>query len=157
MVIIHKMLVFPFLTLEQPTTFQESIINRLSNLIHRNRPAAKISQVLCSSLYCVALHWCDDNSNSLILLVLDIEMAKALISWFLFLGCLFLYGFRYKDGDRSGFFSCFQRPHLPGHSTRWLGFLKKQSIWYLRHMTRCQIWCTIEVHRDPISKVLLEW
>ena len=24
-------------------------------------------------------------------------------------------------------------------------------------MTRCQIWCTIEVHRDPISKVLSEW
>ena len=24
-------------------------------------------------------------------------------------------------------------------------------------MTRCQIWCTIELHRDPISKVLLEW
>ena len=23
--------------------------------------------------------------------------------------------------------------------------------------TRCQIWCTIEVHRDPISKVLSEW
>ena len=23
--------------------------------------------------------------------------------------------------------------------------------------TRCQIWCTIELHRDPISKVLLEW
>ena len=22
-------------------------------------------------------------------------------------------------------------------------------------MTRCQIWCTIELHRDPISKVLL--
>ena len=25
------------------------------------------------------------------------------------------------------------------------------------YMTRCQIWCTIEVHRDPISKVLSEW
>ena len=23
--------------------------------------------------------------------------------------------------------------------------------------TRCQIWCTIEFHRDPISKVLSEW
>ena len=23
--------------------------------------------------------------------------------------------------------------------------------------TRCQIWCTIESHRDPISKVLSEW
>ena len=23
--------------------------------------------------------------------------------------------------------------------------------------TRCQIWCTIELHRDPISKVLSEW
>ena len=27
----------------------------------------------------------------------------------------------------------------------------------LLHRTRCQIWCTIELHRDPISKVLLEW
>ena len=25
------------------------------------------------------------------------------------------------------------------------------------HKTRCQIWCTIDLHRDPISKVLLEW
>ena len=25
------------------------------------------------------------------------------------------------------------------------------------HKTRCQIWCTIELHRDPISKVLSEW
>ena len=24
-------------------------------------------------------------------------------------------------------------------------------------MTRCQIWCTIELHRDLILKVLLEW
>ena len=31
------------------TTFKESMINRLSNLINHNRPAAKISQVLCSS------------------------------------------------------------------------------------------------------------
>ena len=23
--------------------------------------------------------------------------------------------------------------------------------------TRCQIWCTIDAHRDPISKVLSEW
>ena len=28
---------------------------------------------------------------------------------------------------------------------------------YVLSMTRCQIWCTIELHRDPISKVLLEW
>ena len=47
----YKMLVFPFLTLEQQTTFKESMINRLSNLINRNRSAAKISQVLCSSAY----------------------------------------------------------------------------------------------------------
>ena len=26
-----------------------------------------------------------------------------------------------------------------------------------RILTRCQIWCTIEFHRDPISKVLSEW
>ena len=25
------------------------------------------------------------------------------------------------------------------------------------YYTRCQIWCTIEAHRDPISKVLSEW
>ena len=30
--------------------WKESMINRLSNLINRNRSAAKISQVLCSSL-----------------------------------------------------------------------------------------------------------
>ena len=31
--------------------WKESMINRLSNLINRNRSAAKISQVLCSSIY----------------------------------------------------------------------------------------------------------
>ena len=31
--------------------WKESMINRLSNLINRNRSAAKISQVLCSSYY----------------------------------------------------------------------------------------------------------
>ena len=50
MVIIHKILVFPFLTLEQHTTFRESMINWFSNLINHNRSAAKISQVLCSSV-----------------------------------------------------------------------------------------------------------
>ena len=35
---------------EQHTTFKESMINRLSNLINRNRSAAKISQVFCSRL-----------------------------------------------------------------------------------------------------------
>ena len=39
------MLVFRFLTLEQHTTFKESMINRLSNLINRNRSEAKLSQV----------------------------------------------------------------------------------------------------------------
>ena len=34
--------------------------------------------------------------------------------------------------------------------------------WYTKpysyhNKTRCQIWCTIEFHRDPISKVLSEW
>ena len=29
--------------------------------------------------------------------------------------------------------------------------------WVNINKTRCQIWCTIELHRDPISKVLLEW
>ena len=42
--------------------WKESMINRLSNLINRNRSAAKISQVLCSKNYtlyvslCVKLH-----------------------------------------------------------------------------------------------------
>ena len=57
---------FPFLTLEQHTTFKESMINRLSNLINRNRLVAKISQVLCSStksmlkfyLVCVFFTFC---------------------------------------------------------------------------------------------------
>ena len=31
--------------------WKESMINRVSNLINRNRSAAKISQVLCSSKY----------------------------------------------------------------------------------------------------------
>ena len=31
--------------------WKESMINRLSNLINRNRSAAKISQVLCSNAY----------------------------------------------------------------------------------------------------------
>ena len=31
--------------------WKESMINRLSNLINRNRSAAKISQVLCSKTY----------------------------------------------------------------------------------------------------------
>ena len=32
-------------------SWEELMINRLSNLINRNRSAAKISQVLCSSKY----------------------------------------------------------------------------------------------------------
>ena len=50
-VLCHKMLVFPFLTLEQQAAFKESMINRLSNNINRNRLAAKILQVLFSSKY----------------------------------------------------------------------------------------------------------
>ena len=49
-VVRHKMLNFPFQTLEQHITFKESMINRLSNLINHNRSAAKISQVLCSNI-----------------------------------------------------------------------------------------------------------
>ena len=45
------MLVFPFLILEQPTPFKESMVNWLSNLSNHNRSAAKISQVLCSNRY----------------------------------------------------------------------------------------------------------
>ena len=32
-------------------SWKESMINRLSNLINRNRSAAKISQVLCSNIH----------------------------------------------------------------------------------------------------------
>ena len=49
----------------------------------------------------------------------------------------------------------------------WIGFFWKEhnfrkgsqisNLTACLHMTRCQIWCTIELHRDPISKVLLEW
>ena len=46
-----------------------------------------------------------------------------------------LFFFRIKNPTRKYVFSC------PGQF----------------HRTRCQIWCTIELHRDPISKVLLEW
>ena len=38
-VLCHKMLVFPFLTLEQHNTFKESMINWLSNIISSNRSA----------------------------------------------------------------------------------------------------------------------
>ena len=33
----------------------------------------------------------------------------------------------------------------------------KYQEWFFCFRTRCQIWCTIEFHRDPISKVLSEW
>ena len=36
--------------------WKESMINRLSNLINRNRSAAKISQVLCSNVYTTAIY-----------------------------------------------------------------------------------------------------
>ena len=48
---VNEMPVFPFLTRGQTTTFKESIINRLSNLIDCNRSAVKLSQVLCSNLH----------------------------------------------------------------------------------------------------------
>ena len=37
--------------------------------------------------------------------------------------------------------------------------LEMREQWAMKqaHKTRCQIWCTIELHRDPISKVLSEW
>ena len=35
--------------------WKESMINRLSNLINRNRSAAKISQILCSNIYAYCL------------------------------------------------------------------------------------------------------
>ena len=36
--------------------WKESMINRLSNLINRNRSAAKISQVLCSRNYTLSVN-----------------------------------------------------------------------------------------------------
>ena len=110
MVLSHKILVFPFLTLEQHTTFsfcqshrwsilnqsfasviskrdlrrsgyillfmanypfiihiafwKESMINRLSNIINRNRWAAKMSQVLCSTNYPILGINYDENSRN---------------------------------------------------------------------------------------------
>ena len=32
-----------------------------------------------------------------------------------------------------------------------------QIVQAMQVMRRCQIWGTIELHRDPISKVLSEW
>ena len=49
---------------------KESMINRLSNLINRNHPAAKISQVLCSSVYTSG--WAQELSFILKLKVLSI-------------------------------------------------------------------------------------
>ena len=50
------------------SSWKESMINRLSNLINRNRSAAKISHVLCSSNYVFrALVWdvvCVDEATS---------------------------------------------------------------------------------------------
>ena len=49
---------------EQNTTLKESMINRLSNLINRNRSSAKISQVLCSSWNSLSYNYnsdCDDD------------------------------------------------------------------------------------------------
>ena len=48
-------ILFPFLTLEQHTTYEASMINRLSNLINRNCSAAKILQVLCSNAHAFVL------------------------------------------------------------------------------------------------------
>ena len=86
-------------------------------------------------LYCAALHWCDDKSNNLLLLVLEIRHwdGKGISILNCFSWLLVSVSFRYKDGDPGGFFSCFQRPRLPGHSTRWLDLMKKQNIWYLGH------------------------
>ena len=55
-VLCHKMLVFPFLILEQHAAVNESMIIWLSNLINCNRSAAKISQDLCSSWDTLVTH-----------------------------------------------------------------------------------------------------
>ena len=44
-------------------SWKESMIYRLSNLINRNRSAAKISQVLCSIIYPIFAGECKQNIN----------------------------------------------------------------------------------------------
>ena len=53
------MLVFPFLSLAQFTTFKESMINRLSNLINRNRLETKTrsSWLNCALRDDEAVYW----------------------------------------------------------------------------------------------------
>ena len=45
---------------------------------------------------------------------------------------------------------------LPSHLLK-SEFPLKMAIHKCLANTRCQIWCTIELHRDPILKVLSEW
>ena len=54
-------------------SWKESMINRLSNIINRNRSAAKISQVLCSSTHTTTMgpqniptvrRWLRKNTNN---------------------------------------------------------------------------------------------
>ena len=44
--------------------WKESMINRLPNLINRNRSAAKISQVLCSNVYTIQYTKYENLENS---------------------------------------------------------------------------------------------
>lgn len=62
--------------------WKESMINRLSNLINRNRSAAKISQVLCSSLQGIAggtflYITFFEVSSIFVFLIVDMEKEKA--------------------------------------------------------------------------------
>ena len=62
------MLGFPFLIMEQHTTFKESIINRLSNLINRNH------SVLCSNIYMLMV-------MMIVLIVVPMALNMTITTW----------------------------------------------------------------------------
>ena len=63
--------------------------------------------------------------------------------------------------DQIGFwgFHISSLPHLQSYAHEMVSWNTFRNKVYLEGgaMTRCQIWCTIEFHKDPISKVLSEW
>ena len=59
--------------------WKESMINRLSKLINRNRSAAKMSQVLCSSIYAPPCHvfmYISANARTSVLKKLDFSQGR---------------------------------------------------------------------------------
>ena len=68
------MLVFPFLTQKQHTTFKESMVNRLSNVINCNRLADKLSQVLCSDIYMLMV-------MMIVLIVVLVALNMTITTW----------------------------------------------------------------------------